>query len=216
MYALINLSKEMAKSIDWLIAGLGNPGKKYAYNRHNIGWMVVSALAERFKKPIMSLSNIYLQTSLVLENQLILAIMPTTYMNMSGEAVSKALKLYNLEPEKLIVICDEYNFPLGKVHIKLGGSDGGHNGIASIINELETDKFWRLRCGIGRNFESGGLVDYVLSDFNEDEIDERDKMIAKAVDAIEAFFRLGYARAMSLINSGQLWNKDNNNENTND
>ncbi len=205
----------MAQKIDWLIAGLGNPGTKYANTRHNIGWMVVSALADKYKKQVKPDKNIYLLTTLSIDNNEIMAIMPTTYVNMSGEAISKVMKQHKIKPENLIVICDEFNFPLGKVHIKLGGSDGGHNGIASIIDELETENFWRLRCGIGKNFGKGELVDYVLSDFKEDELNERDLMIKKAVDAIEAFIRLGPARAMSLINSGKLW-ENNKNELIND
>ncbi len=206
----------MVKTFDWLIAGLGNPGNRYANNRHNIGWMIVTALAEKHKKPIIASSVIYLEVSIRIESNLILAILPKTYMNLSGEAVRKVINYYEIPSDRLIVINDEYNFPLGKIHIKFGGSDGGHNGIASIINELGTENFWRLRCGIGRNFDPGGLVDYVLSDFKEDEIDKKNEMIAKAVDAIEVFVRLGYSRAMTLINSGQLWENVNKSGEEND
>ena len=100
---------------------------------------------------------------------------------------------------------DEYNFPLGKIHLKKGGGDGGHNGIASIIEELGVQDFYRLRCGIGRNFSEGGLVEYVLSDFKEDEIEQRNVMIQKAIESIELLIEVGPSRAMSMINSGELW-----------
>ena len=129
-------------------------------------------------------------------------------MNNSGEAVLAAKDTFDIPSEKILIICDEINFPPGKVHLKFGGSDGGHNGVASVIENLHTSDFFRLRCGIGKNFLTGGMVDYVLSDFNKDELEERDKMINKTVDSIEYLIRNGKTKAMTDINSEILWVKD--------
>jgi len=101
----------------------------------------------------------------------------------------------------VLVVVDEYNFPVGKIHLKSSGSDGGHNGVASVIAETGTQAFWRLRCGIARNFGPGGLVDYVLAPFAPDEEPQRDAMISAAADAIKDIVLIGPARAMSAINS---------------
>jgi PTH1 family peptidyl-tRNA hydrolase len=199
---------ELPKNIEWLVVGLGNPGKKYAFTRHNIGWMVATALCEKYNKPIMPFSSIYLQSSLRIEQNLVMVALPTTYMNNSGEAVKSIMDLYEIPVEKIIVVVDEYNFPVGKVHVRLGGGDGGHNGISSIIDYLETNEFLRLRCGIGRDFGAGELVDYVLSDFKEDELTARNDMITKAVESIEAIVKMGRARGMSEVNSGKLWENE--------
>lgn len=195
------------KKVSLLIAGLGNPGKKYSENRHNIGWMVATALAEKYQKPVMQWSPIYLQAAMRIKSELVLAILPTTYMNRSGVAVKAAMDTFDVDASRLLVIADEYNFPVGKVRLKRDGGDGGHNGIASIIDEIQATDFLRLRCGIGRDFGPGEMPDYVLSNFKNEEIESRNLMIKKAVDAIEAFFRFNENRAMSEINSEALWKK---------
>ncbi len=200
--------EDMKRNVEWMIAGLGNPGVKYSGNRHNIGWMVASAFSSKHKKPVMPLSNIYMQSSMRIAGRLVLAIMPTTYMNRSGEAVRSACEFYGIPYNRVVIVIDEYNFPVGKVHIKKGGGDGGHNGMASILEETGSNDFLRLRCGIGKDFPPGGMSDYVLSDFRQEEIEQRDLMINKAVESLETVIRLGSARAMSEINSGRLWNSD--------
>ncbi len=198
----------MASKVEWLIAGLGNPGDKYKHSRHNIGWMVGTALAEKYKKPVMQFSPKYMHSAQRINGQLVLMIMPTTFMNLSGEAVSEVCKDFGIAPERVVAICDEYNFPVGKVHLRRGGGDGGHNGIASIIEELDSNEFFRLRCGIGKGFESGEMVDYVLSSFRDDEISDKDIMVSRAVESIETLVRLGEGQAMSVVNSGKLWKPD--------
>ncbi len=209
MFGSLFKKKKLAGNPDWLIVGLGNPGKKYACSRHNIGWMVAASLCTKYKSDIYPDSSIYYLSSITVGNYLAYVALPTTFMNNSGEAVSKLCREYSLPIEKLCIIVDEYNFPLGKIHLKDNGSDGGHNGMASIIEHLDTTNFMRLRCGIGRNFGPGGLVDYVLSDFTPGEIEERDRMINKAVQAIEHLIISGNTnRAMSEINSGKVWEKE--------
>ncbi|ROL61202.1 aminoacyl-tRNA hydrolase [Bacteroidetes/Chlorobi group bacterium ChocPot_Mid] len=197
--------KNIEYNFDWLIVGLGNPDKKYFANRHNIGWMVVSELNKKHKGKFTLNSKYYYQSFLTIESKPLFLALPTTYMNNSGLALSKITSKYNIPTEKIVIIVDDYNFPLGKIHLKSGGSHGGHNGIASIIEHLQTPDFFRLRCGIGKNFAPGEMANYVLSDFTENEIDERNIMINKGVISIETLVRLDAPRAMSLINSGQLW-----------
>lgn len=190
---------------DFLIAGLGNPGAKYEKTRHNTGWMVIFELCKRFNLRPKQTSSIYYTCSLSLYGKEALLCLPTTYMNDSGEAIKKLKDKYKLDNNQIIVIVDEYNFPISKVHLKSGGSDGGHNGVGSIISELNALNFYRLRCGIDKKFEYGGLVDYVLSNFSSDEVEARDLMISKAADAVELLLKIGPEKAMSDINSGRLW-----------
>lgn len=198
----------MGKKIDWLIVCLGNPGSQYSGNRHNIGWMAAAELCNKHKKPLMKSFSKSYNASLRIAGQLALVILPTTFMNCSGEAVSEVIENFEIPVERIIIVCDEYNFPLGKIHLRQGGSDGGHNGVASVIEELGTEEFFRLRCGIGKNFPQGGMVDYVLSDFSDDEIEEKNIMVRKAVEGIEYLIQHGKTKAMTDVNSEKLWCKE--------
>ncbi len=198
----------MGKKVDWLIVCLGNPGSQYSGNRHNIGWMAAAELCNKHKKPLMKSFSKSYNASLRIAGQLALVILPTTFMNCSGEAVSEVIENFEIPVERIIIVCDEYNFPLGKIHLRQGGSDGGHNGVASVIEELGTEEFFRLRCGIGKNFPQGGMVDYVLSDFSDDEIEEKNIMVRKAVEGIEYLIQHGKTKAMTDVNSEKLWCKE--------
>jgi PTH1 family peptidyl-tRNA hydrolase len=193
------------RKVDYLVVGLGNPGSKYTNTRHNIGWMVAARLCERFKKPVMPMGNLYMLSSMRIHGKLTLCALPTTYMNRSGEAVKSLCKEFDIPIENVIVIVDEYNFDVGRVHAKKGGGDGGHNGIASIIYEMESLDYIKLRCGIGKGFDSGEMVDYVLSNFLLEEEKDKEIMIEKAVDAIVHIIKAGPGRAFSEINSGKIW-----------
>jgi PTH1 family peptidyl-tRNA hydrolase len=190
---------------DWLIIGLGNPGKKYAATRHNIGWMVAITLCDKYGKSLSQSSSNIMQTAMEINGERLLVALPLTYMNNSGEAVIELVERYSIPLDRVLVIADEYNYPVGKLHLRLGGSDGGHNGIYSVIECLDSTDFIRLRCGIGKDFPAGMLVDYVLASFPKEQIQERDSMILKAVDSIECLIRTGLAKAMSMVNSGSLW-----------
>ncbi|MCX7735385.1 MAG: aminoacyl-tRNA hydrolase [Candidatus Kapabacteria bacterium] len=195
-------------NFDWLIIALGNPGKKYSQTRHNIGWMVGFELCQKQNTQLNTESTIYYTSRLRFGSNNVLIVFPTTYMNNSGEAVRKVHQKYGIPIDRMIVVADEYNFPLGKVHLKKGGSDGGHNGIASIIEELQSEDFYRLRCGIGPKPKDIILTDFVLSEFKEDEKDMLKETIKKAVEALEHFFKHIPERAMSDINSGKLWKEE--------
>ncbi|MCS6965168.1 MAG: aminoacyl-tRNA hydrolase [Candidatus Kapabacteria bacterium] len=191
-------------AVPWLIVGLGNPGAEYAETRHNIGWMVVHAFVERYGGLWRQGVGPWMEAQVRVSGQPVIAILPLTYMNRSGEAVRALQKLNKIPTERIVIVLDELNFPLGRLHLKASGSDGGHNGMASVIEHLGTRNVLRLRCGIGDAFPTGGMVEYVLSPFDPHELPQRDAMIERAVRALEYLLKHGPARAMSVINSGKL------------
>lgn len=195
----------MGKSYDLLVVGLGNHKENYLETRHNIGWMVASAFAEKHKGNFIPFAPEFYLAYVKFAGKNVLVLLPRTYMNNSGIAVKIASKKFDIPTENILVVCDEYNFPLGRIHIKDSGGDGGHNGVASVIEHLGTNNFLRLRCGIGRNFGENELVDYVLSPFDPEEIPLRDAMINRAVESIEYLLLKGKSRAMSDVNSEKLW-----------
>lgn len=191
---------------DKLIVGLGNPGNKYESTRHNIGRMAIDKIAEKFSAEWQPEKGIYLKAELKTKGKLFLLCKPDTYMNNSGEAVKKIADKYSVNPNDIIIIVDEYNFPLGRIQLKQSGSDGGHNGTASVINELNNENFWRLRCGIGNDFGPNGLVDYVLSDFPQEQKPILDDLLKNIRSAVTHFMgHPNFKKAASEINSENLW-----------
>ncbi|MCX7880352.1 MAG: aminoacyl-tRNA hydrolase [Ignavibacteria bacterium] len=195
----------MSKNIDLLIVGLGNHDEVYKETRHNIGWAVASMFVQKHHSQFIPLSPNYFLANVVFVAKNILVALPRTYMNNSGVAVRELVEKYKIPTENLLVICDEINFPIGKIHLKDSGGDGGHNGVASVIEFLETQNFMRLRCGIGPKVGTKNLADYVLSPFEPEEIPLRDFMIKRAVESVEYLILKGKSRAMSDINSENLW-----------
>lgn len=191
--------------MDWMIVGLGNPGVKYLDTRHNIGWMAAAKFVEKHKREFTLINNIGYKSEFSLKGNKVLVVMPTTYMNDSGRAVKYFADKYKIPAERIIVIVDEYNFPVGKIHVRQSGGPGGHNGTESVILELNADNFFRIRCGIGKDFPPGGMVDYVLQAFPESDMPELQKSLDKTGDAIEALIGMDKTKAMSFVNSGKLW-----------
>jgi PTH1 family peptidyl-tRNA hydrolase len=190
-----------------MIVGLGNPENKYLKNRHNIGFSVIQQIIEENNLSVLEKTRYYVTAKYSKFRINSLLVLPLTYMNLSGDAVLRLSIKYGIKPEHIIILVDEYNFPVGKLQIKHGGSDGGHNGIASVMEKLEKNNFQRLRMGIAHNFGPGELVDYVLSDFPPEELEEVKQMKQKAIDSINHIFKAGITRAASDINSGRLWEK---------
>jgi len=158
------------KVINWVIVGLGNPGETYALHRHNVGFIVLDAVKKALDAPkgVVQFSS-QVATASYKEARVYLQ-KPMTYMNLSGRAVKELLSFYKLEVEKVIVIHDDLDLPLGKVKIKQGGSSGGHNGLKSLSESLGSDGYVRVRVGIGRPpFEKEAVVNYVLSPFSKAE-----------------------------------------------
>ncbi len=184
----------MAEGIK-LILGLGNPGQIYKNTRHNVGFRVVSLFAKRkglkFQKKMGH--------SRVAQNEVVLA-KPYTFMNLSGKSAKALLQKLSLSSQQMLVVCDDVALPLGRIRIRKGGSDGGHNGLRSIINELGTMGFPRLRIGIGGG-EINDLVEYVLGEFTPQEEEILKKVLELTCDAIECILQEGLDRAMSKFNS---------------
>lgn len=196
----------MKEDFDYIFVGLGNPGAKYQKTRHNIGWLALYEFVLRHDKEFNKADGLNaFQAKLQIGDKKILCLLPTTYMNNSGESAKAAIKKYKVPTKNIIVLVDEYNFELGKIHLKIGGSAGGHNGLKSLLFHLETDQFFKLRLGISKNFGPGELVDYVLSEFTEEEWNGGlTKAILKAVKALESIARFGPLKSMSDINSDKI------------
>lgn len=196
----------MKESFDYIFVGLGNPGAKYQKTRHNIGWLALYEFVLRNDKDFNQAEGLNaFQAKLQIGDKNILCLLPTTYMNNSGESVRAAIKKYKVPTKNIIVLVDEYNFDLGKIHLKIGGSAGGHNGLKSLLFHLDTDQFYKLRLGISKNFGPGELVDYVLSEFTDEEWNgELTNSILNAVKALENIVKFGPLKSMSNINSNNL------------
>ena len=170
----------------YLVAGLGNPGREHARNRHNAGWMVMDELARRHDGSWRGKFSGQMAEVRVGGERLAL-LKPETYMNDSGRSVGPAAAFFKLEPSEVLVVHDEGDFDLARLEIKHGGGLAGHNGLRSIAQELGTNDFTRLRIGVGRpdRGDPRSLADYVLADFEPH--DDADALIASAADAVEAY-----------------------------
>jgi peptidyl-tRNA hydrolase, PTH1 family len=174
------------------VVGLGNPGKKYAMTRHNIGFIVLDKLAEKNKLNFLpSKKDFYYSEGTIVSSEFFL-LKPTTYMNLSGAALLDYLNQYPTSLEDILIVYDDVNLPVGKIRLRKSGSDGGHNGIKSIIYHLQDDNFPRLRFGIGSDFSKGEMADYVLSKFNSEDYKAVEQEIDFAVTLIEEFIKGGY------------------------
>ena len=191
--------RRQGSSLDLLVVGLGNPGREYARNRHNAGWLVVDELARRHNGSWRSKFSGQL-AEIRLEGHKLALLKPETFMNDSGTSVGAAARFFKLDPDAVLVVHDEGDFDLGRLEVKVGGGYGGHNGLRSIGQVLGTPEFLRLRIGVGRP-ERGDprpLADYVLSDF--DPHDDADALVARAADAVERLVADGLADAQAAIN----------------
>ncbi len=180
-----------------LIVGLGNPGPQYAWTRHNLGYMVVSGLSEDWGIPLKShkLDAVWGQGRV--NGEPVVLAQPTTYMNLSGRAVSRLLHYWKLIPSDLVVIHDDLDVPLGRVKLVLGGGAGGHRGVLSIMNALDTAGFYRVKMGIGRSPEGVFPEEYVLQPFTREELEGAASLVEKAVQAVKVLVTEGLAAAQS-------------------
>jgi PTH1 family peptidyl-tRNA hydrolase len=190
---------ERASSLDLLVVGLGNPGREYARNRHNVGWMVVDELVRRHGASWRGKFNGRL-AELRLDGHRVAVLKPETYMNESGRSVAAAAKFFKVEPDAVLAVHDEGDFDLGRLQARTGGGLGGHNGLRSIAQHLGTQEFLRLRIGVGRpeRGDHRSLADYVLSDFDSN--DDVEDIVARAADAIEALDAEGLDRTQARFN----------------
>jgi PTH1 family peptidyl-tRNA hydrolase len=185
-----------------IIVGLGNPGTKYSGTRHNIGFEVIDYLAaapgcvpfrEKFEAYVAELKE---------GDETILLVKPLTFMNLSGRAVRAILDFYKLPIEQLLVVCDDFNLPLGKLRVRMKGSHGGQNGLRNIQDQLGTDTYTRLRIGVGQP-GPGDAVDFVLSKFKPGERPATEEAIAFAAQAVLVWVRQGVEPCMNRFNGSE-------------
>lgn len=187
--------------VGWLVVGLGNPGPKYAWTRHNMGFLVVDELAERADIPVQRLKHKALTNTALIGGQAVLLMKPTTYMNLSGESVGQAAQFYKIPPERVLVVSDDVALPQGKLRIRRSGSAGGHNGLKSIIQHLGSDQFPRLRVGVGEKpHPDYDMADWVLGKFTGEDKKKMDQAVERAAEAIECILKDGLDRGMSRFN----------------
>lgn len=182
----------------FLIAGLGNPGAEYHETRHNAGWMVLDAFAKAQEVTFDDRRYGFVAETSVKGRKLFL-LKPTTFMNLSGNAIRYWLEKENIPTEHLLVIVDDLALPLGKMRLKGNGSNGGHNGLGH-IQQLIGQKYARLRIGIGNEFQRGGQIDYVLSNFSEEDKQTLAPLIETSCEIIKSFVLAGIDRTMNLYN----------------
>lgn len=186
---------------EFIIAGLGNPGKEYEYSRHNAGFLCLDILCNKYKITTDRVKYRALTCTALIEGHSCLVMRPQTYMNASGEAIKAAADFYKIPPEKVIVIYDDISLPTGTLRIRKKGSAGGHNGIKSIIAQLGSDNFPRLKIGVGdRKDKDDDLKDYVLGRFSKEDMETLKKTMEKSVEALRYILDGDTDGAMSRYN----------------
>ncbi len=183
------------------IVGLGNPERKYENTRHNIGFDVIDAIAEKYSIAVRERGFRALFGKGAVEGQRVILLKPQTYMNLSGESVREITDYFKIDPEEeLIVISDDVSLEVGGIRIRKKGSAGGHNGLKNIIEHLGTEKFQRIRIGVGEKPKEWDLADYVLGRFSGEDREKIDESIAEAVKALETMLTEGADAAMNKYN----------------
>lgn len=176
----------------WLLVGLGNPGSKYEYNRHNVGFMAIDriaqdyGMADKFRKKYQGEAA---EGSIA--GQKVLLLKPMTYMNLSGQSVLPAAQFYKIPTENIIVFHDEIDIDPNTVRIKKGGGNAGHNGLKSIQAQMGTPDFWRVRIGVGRSPFGGDVSNFVLGDFNKEEAIWLEPLLSEMSNSVKDFFKVG-------------------------
>ena len=196
------LSRDNAPGgVGWLIAGLGNPGPKYDLTRHNAGFMVVDALAERFGCDMrrVKFKGLYGKCKIAGEDAVLLK--PSTFMNLSGQSVTEAMNFFHIPPERVLLVFDDISLDVGRMRIRLKGSDGGHNGVKNIIYLSGSDRFPRVKIGVGHKPEGWDLANWVLSRFSGDEQKLLDAVAKNSGDAVELILSGQPDKAMNRFNS---------------
>lgn len=185
----------------WLVAGLGNPGSSYRETRHNVGFLVADRLADHNASQTWQIRGDAHRTQLRLGDVDVRLIKPQTFMNRSGEAVAPELRALDLPPTRLVVVHDDVDLPLGRLRVKAAGGHGGHNGLRSLVAELDSRDFFRVRVGIGRPPEGEDVVPWVLGAFAPHEQAPRDEALERAVDALSTLITEGFTVAANRFNA---------------
>ncbi|RCK74149.1 MAG: Peptidyl-tRNA hydrolase [Anaerolineae bacterium] len=188
----------------FLIIGLGNPGKEYAQSRHNVGFMVLDRLAERYGVAFTRYEQKAFVVKVASEQGSLIFAKPQTYMNLSGQSVSALVRFYKVPLEQLLIVYDDIDLPFGTLRMRPGGSSGGHKGMQSIIDRLGTQDIPRLRIGVGRPRGSKAAANYVLDEFNGREKLDLPYILDRATQAVQDWIRFGLAEAMNRHNLNLL------------
>lgn len=183
-----------------MIIGLGNPGKQYEKTRHNVGFHVIDELCERLSAPTMQSKFNGMFTVIHRPEGKVMLVKPLTYMNLSGECVRPLMDYYDVDPDKIVVIYDDLDIAPGAIRLRQKGSAGGHNGMKSLIAHLGTDKFNRIRIGVGRPISGMKVSDYVLSPFSKDESPLIKDIVKKSASACEAWLDQPFIDVMNSFN----------------
>ena len=185
-----------------LIIGLGNPGSQYELTRHNIGFIAVDLFAQHFKIIFKEGKGDWLEGKGSVGDEEVYLFKPTTYMNNSGVAVREMVDRYSADTKDILIVVDDFQIPLGTISVRRDGSDGGHNGLENIIYHLNSDRFPRMRIGIGKDtaLKKDDFIDFVLSNFTKEEIEIIKKLIPHYNDCIESFIVNGITKTMNEFN----------------
>jgi PTH1 family peptidyl-tRNA hydrolase len=186
-----------------LVVGLGNPGPQYRETRHNVGFLVIDELARRWQVEQWREMYEALTAKTVFADGPVLLAKPMTYMNLSGNSVAGVAGFYKIDPADVFVISDDAALPLARLRARRDGSDGGHNGLKSVIESLGSTAFPRLRVGVGRGEGERELADHVLGRFPADERERVSAAVLRAADATEMFLREGIERVMNAFNAAE-------------
>jgi len=191
---------------NYLVVGLGNIGPEYVSTRHNMGFMVLDAWAQA-SDAVFSTERYGDFASISIKGRNFYLLKPSTYMNLSGNAVRYWLGKLPVTVDNLLVICDDLNLPFGTARMRKKGSDGGHNGLKNINETIGTQDYARIRIGIGNEFNRGGQVDYVLGKLSAEELEEASKLFEKVIDGIKDWAFIGADRAMNKLNCNNIEKK---------
>lgn len=202
LFKLIEKKEDTASGgITHIVVGLGNPGKDYAFTRHNAGFLALDYMSDILKVKINRSKYKALVAEAVIEGKRVLLMQPQTYMNNSGEAVSEAARFYKIKPENIIVVFDDISLPVGKMRIRKSGSAGGHNGIKSIIEHLGSQDFPRVKIGVGEKpHKEMDLADWVLSRFPAEEQKVLFEKLGDASEAVRLMISGKFDEAMNRFN----------------
>jgi PTH1 family peptidyl-tRNA hydrolase len=190
----------LSQSSPFMLVGLGNPGREYRETRHNVGFMAVDRMCATFGIKLSRLQSKALVGSGFYEGHKIVLVKPQTYMNLSGQAVSSLMRFYRIPQNQLLVFYDEIDLPVGTIRIRHEGGSAGNRGLASIIQQLGTQEFPRLRIGVGRPPGQKEAADYVLKGFSKDDLEVISIVLDRAVDAARVFICEGLDTAMNQFN----------------
>ena len=186
---------------EWIIVGLGNPGPAYTNTRHNVGFVAIDRLAEKLGVKIDRVKYSAYTATAAIGGKTVLLMKPTTFMNLSGQAVRQAARYYAIEPEKVLVIFDDVSLAPGRIRVRADGSAGGHNGIKSIISELGSQAFPRVKIGVGeRPHPDYDLADWVLGKFSSEDRKKIETAVENACGAVEALIEKGVTEAANRYN----------------